>query len=845
MIRTFFIGAMLLLTFAAKGQTLTGRVITTDDVPVNHASVCLKNGSSIVAFGFSDKQGHFCVDTKGKTFSEVEIRQMGYATLKFLREDYHNGQTIKLTEQPQELKEVVIKSQRIRQDGDTLNYLVSAFRDKQDKTISDVIRKMPGLTVNSDGTIEYQGQRINKFYIEGMDLLGSRYMQASENIDVGKVKKVQVLERHQPIRALRKVDFSEQAALNIVLADSARNVWSHAAEISMGTELDGGNDWLYDGRLVSMLFSRKTQSISMYKANNTGKDIAQEITPSGYLADAAPTEDGILENINLPAPDLQEQRSRFNNTHLMATNWLFKTHAGNDIRLQLDGITDRSKQRQSSSVVYTAADGAVMIQDVSAISHHDALSAELLYKQNTERQYLTNNVSGYIDFDRSSGLSVLNGRETRESVKPRQRYLSDKLSFVRNIGSSHSLSANAYLSVNELPEQLLLTDSTTEQLRQRSLLGGFDAHFGHKVGSVYLRYNAGTDFKMQRLHIQHTTADSRQDYREWRSFAMTSLSYKSSIIDLKASLPVYLTNRAYESQHKGNITLEPNVFFRLLPTSSFATTLNYDYSWRPESLLGLLDVPIFTDYITMTRGVGRLDETMAHRLRTNIEYKNVARGLFVSAGYLFTNNLHQRLYARRIVRGVYESYATEQTANSTVHGISGRVSESWNGAARLVTSLSAASHWSNYDMMLNDKICPFQMQTAILSASVSANPLEWLGIEHRSNYHYTRQRCKSIGLAASPLHSFSHQTKCYLMPGNFQIEWNNEIYHSNDKSVSFTYFADLAIYYRTKRYEIGLSCNNILGKTNYERRQITDTQQIYTVTRLRPREGLFKIEFNF
>lgn len=834
-----------MLILAVKGQTLTGKVVTTDDIPINHASVCLKKGNSIVAFGFSDKQGHFRFDAKGKTYSEVEVRQLGYATKCILYENYLNGQTIKLTEQPQELKEVVVKSQKIRQEGDTLNYFVSAFRDKQDRTIADVIRKMPGLTVNNDGIIEYQGQRINKFYIEGMDLLGSRYAQASENIDAGKVKKVQVLERHQPIRALRKVDFREQAALNIVLADSARNVWNHTAEVSTGVAQNGDNDWLYDGRLVSMLFARKVQSISMYKANNTGKNVAQEITPSDYLADTAPTDDGILENISLPPPDLREQRGLFNDTHLMATNWLFKTRAGNDIRLQLNGITDRSKQRQSSSVIYTAADGAVTIQDVSAISHHDALSAEMLYKQNTDRQYLTNNVSGYIDFDRSNGLSVLNGRETRESVKPRQRYVSDKLSFVRNIDSRHTLSANAYISLNELPGQLMLADSTTERLRQRSLLGGFDVHFGSKVGAVYLHYNVGTDFKTQRLHIQHTTTDTQQDYQEWRSFVTPSLSYKSSIIDLKASLPVYLTNRTYERQYKSNITLEPNVFFRLLPASSLSVTLGYDYSWHPEGLLRLLNVPVFSDYITMTRGTGRLDETMTHRLRANVEYKDVARGIFASVGYLFANNRHQRLYARRIVSGVYESYATDLTANSTAHGISGRVSESWNGAAGIVTSLSAVSRWSNYDMLQNGEIRPYLMHTSMFTATISANPLDWLGIEHRSSFNYTRQRCKNIGYAESTLRSFSHQTKCYLMPGRFQIEWNNEIYHSNDESVSFTYFADLAIYYRTKRYEIGLACINILGKNNYERRQISDIQQIYTVTRLRPREVLLKMEFNF
>lgn len=43
------------------------------------------------------------------------------------------------------------------------------------------IAKMPGLQVNDDGTIAYQGRRINKFYIEGMDMLGTKYAQASRN----------------------------------------------------------------------------------------------------------------------------------------------------------------------------------------------------------------------------------------------------------------------------------------------------------------------------------------------------------------------------------------------------------------------------------------------------------------------------------------------------------------------------------------------------------------------------------------------------------------------------------------------------------------------------------------
>ena len=58
------------------------------------------------------------------------------------------------------------------------------------------------------------------------------------------------------------------------------------------------------------------------------------------------------------------------------------------------------------------------------------------------------------------------------------------------------------------------------------------------------------------------------------------------------------------------------------------------------------------------------------------------------------------------------------------------------------------------------------------------------------------------------------------------------------------HFADLSVSYRTKRYEVSLTCSNILGKDEYERRQITDTQLMYTITKLRPRECMVRVEFS-
>jgi len=60
-----------------------------------------------------------------------------------------------------ELQEVVVTAKRIRQSGDTISYSAATYRSKNDKTLEDLLRKMPGIEVKADGQITYNGQWIN------------------------------------------------------------------------------------------------------------------------------------------------------------------------------------------------------------------------------------------------------------------------------------------------------------------------------------------------------------------------------------------------------------------------------------------------------------------------------------------------------------------------------------------------------------------------------------------------------------------------------------------------------------------------------------------------------------
>lgn len=64
---------------------------------------------------------------------------------------------------------------RIRRLGDTLSYEVNSFAKDENRSIGDVLKRLPGTEVSESGGIKYQGKSISKFYIDGDDLLEDRY----------------------------------------------------------------------------------------------------------------------------------------------------------------------------------------------------------------------------------------------------------------------------------------------------------------------------------------------------------------------------------------------------------------------------------------------------------------------------------------------------------------------------------------------------------------------------------------------------------------------------------------------------------------------------------------------
>lgn len=108
------------------------------------------------------------------------------------------------------IKEIIVKAPKVRVQGDTITYDVRLFSKEGDRSIGDVLRRMPGIKTNENGQVSYNGTPINRFYIENSDMLEGQYGLATNNISNKEVGSVEILQNHQPVKALEGIAFQNK-----------------------------------------------------------------------------------------------------------------------------------------------------------------------------------------------------------------------------------------------------------------------------------------------------------------------------------------------------------------------------------------------------------------------------------------------------------------------------------------------------------------------------------------------------------------------------------------------------------------------------------------------------------
>ena len=118
---------------------------------------------------------------------------------------------------------------------------------------------MPGIEVKADGQISFNGQWINEFYIEGLDMLGGNYGVATRNIDARDIGTVQVLQNHQDVKMLQGVKSGNAPAMNIKLKQNALGIRTSTLQAAIGSQ----PDFSWDASASLMNFRRKAEHLRL------------------------------------------------------------------------------------------------------------------------------------------------------------------------------------------------------------------------------------------------------------------------------------------------------------------------------------------------------------------------------------------------------------------------------------------------------------------------------------------------------------------------------------------------------------------------------------------------------
>ncbi|HKC37323.1 MAG TPA: outer membrane beta-barrel family protein [Chitinophagaceae bacterium] len=235
-------------------------------------SVMLIRDSSLVSFSLSDKKGIFEIKNLDAGNYLLMISFTGY-------ENFKKPFSITAEKKTTDLGEIILQKEYktltgvtvtdlapVKVNGDTVSFRADAFKTKPNATTEDLLKKLPGVQVEKDGTVKAMGENVQKVLVDGKEFFGNDPKLATKNITADMVDQIQVFDDMSEQSKFTKIDDgSRSKTINIKLKKDKNK--GDFGKITAG----GGSDGRYEGNLSFNHF-RGNQRISLLAAaNNTNK----------------------------------------------------------------------------------------------------------------------------------------------------------------------------------------------------------------------------------------------------------------------------------------------------------------------------------------------------------------------------------------------------------------------------------------------------------------------------------------------------------------------------------------------------------------------------------------------
>jgi hypothetical protein len=842
-----FVVLQVLIVATACARRVAGTVYEDNKrTPIEAALVrCYDGEKRLQAYAYSDEKGHFEINV-AETAVSMQVSCLGFSSRTILKADWSEKMSIVMSSSEFQIKEVKVTSKRIEERADTLVYSVAGFSQPQDRSIADVMAKMPGIEIKPNGQIEYNGAAINKFYIEGMDLMDNKYALASNNLNRKHVKSVEILRNHQPIAVMRGKTFSEQAAVNLILEDNAKWHLTGTADIGAGVDNDG--EFRHENRLLAMLFKSRTQNLSIYKGNNVGKDISSEVLGVSLRDKTFQTEKehSWLNSMESYASNLSPERTTFNESHLVATNHLNRIGHDATFRTQLSYFYHDYHNSLQRYTDYNLSDGGTAVFDEEyqskQIQHH--ADANLCYELNNKKIYLKDQAVASLQWIDGRNDMVSNGMAKRVGDCLDQHYLANNLQLTLPVSEKRMMEVVSSLSYNKIPQHLSTLTDLVQQVDYHSFNTYHHLAMTNKLLGFYLKNQLGMETSNQsaELYVVGTEARPTSEMKKIVPSWQSTLNVKRENLRWEASLLLKYWNIRSSVGDKSAFLPEWNTMLRYDATAKSNYTLRYAHSQSFYDMQRICETPYYMGYRTLTESHLTLDNTPTESVTLRYEFSNPIKGFFASALLQGSSMVRKSILQSRVEDGnIYlRSYVNTHFHRKSLTAYT-RLSQSL-GLWKSLIALSGNYIYTNDRRLRNEALVPVNQNTIIAQLSYSMKPTRRLSVELAEDMSFNYVACQ--GTTVDSRQWSTEANIYYKFTERLSVAWENSYFRYANLGQQVL-FSDLSATYNFGRFELGLSARNIGNKHAYEQKLVATDYQVINQYKLRPREYMLRLSFSY
>lgn len=266
-----------LITSAQKTGSVKGIVYDTiAKQPVGAATITVlqRSDSSLVTFTMTNSKGEFNLNNISYGDYRLLVTHVNYHNVNkfFTLSDGHKSvdlANVEVSDKNKVLEEVVVMAEAppVTLIGDTVQYNAGSFKTKPNSVVEDLLKKMPGIQVEKDGTVKAQGQEVKKVLVDGKEFFGNDPKIATKNLPADAVDKVQVYDRPSDMAQLTGFDDgNSEKTINLKLKkDKKKGVFG---KVNAG----GGTEGRYQGRFNVNSFKGARQMSVIGMGNNTNAE---------------------------------------------------------------------------------------------------------------------------------------------------------------------------------------------------------------------------------------------------------------------------------------------------------------------------------------------------------------------------------------------------------------------------------------------------------------------------------------------------------------------------------------------------------------------------------------------